>query len=124
MAVEDFIQVFKSEFNNKQTHLVSKQMLDSFTKKIKNIFPTFVATVVTDKHGFPMHSEILNSLDENLLALSAVVNKRKIIDLSDYHSLIRPLSKNVKILLLLEKSWENYKKYYEFENILRTENPI
>ncbi len=124
MAVEDIFQVFKPEFTEKSSHLVNKQMLESFTKKIKEIFPTFVATVVTDRHGFLMHSEIHNSLDENLLALHAVANKRKIVDLSNYHSLIRPLSRNVKLLLLLEKSWDNYKKYYEFETFLRVENPI
>ncbi|XEO76447.1 hypothetical protein WKT22_01471 [Candidatus Lokiarchaeum ossiferum] len=105
-------------------NLVDEQMLDQFSSKIKACFPTFVASVVTDMDGFPLHADVGNSMDENLLALSAVVSKRRIIDVSGYHRLVRPLNKNTRLLVLLEKSRENYANVGIFEEIVKNENPL
>lgn len=105
-------------------NLVDEQMLEHFSSRIKACFPTFVASVVTDMNGFPLHADVSNSMDENLLALSAVVSKRRIIDVSSYHRLVRPLNKNTRLLVLLEKSRDNFANVGLFEEIVKNENPL
>jgi hypothetical protein len=109
---------------NPEKKLLNSQMLQTLSDNIKNVFPTFVASVVADKHGFLLHSESKKKLDHNLLALTAICKDRKIIDLSNYHKLIKPLSKEINLLVLLSKSRENYKKYGKFESIIQKNNPL
>ena len=118
MAVEELAIMIEKQSEGINHDLVNEQMLAHFSSKIKACFPTFVASVVTDLDGFPIHADVQNKFDENLLALSAVVNKRRIIDTSSYHRLVRPLNKNTKLLVLLEKSRENYANVGQFEEII------
>ena len=69
-------------------------------------------------------TEIKNSLDENLLALTCICEGRNFMDLSNYQKLIRPLSNKIKMLVLLKKSWRNKKLIKNFDEIVEKENPI
>ena len=99
-------------------------MLQEFSNQIKECFPTFVASVITDYHGLPMFLESKEQFDENLLALTTICKDRQLLDLSNYHKIIRPLSKNVRLMVILNKSRMNYTKYGEFENIIAQKNPV
>lgn len=106
------------------THLVTSQLLADFSAKIRANFNNCVGTVMADRHGLPMYSDVVDPLDENLLSLATVCQRRNIIDLSDYHRIIHPLSKNVRMMILLRKSRENYLHYGRLEAIIRENNPI
>ena len=127
MAIQNYTfetsyQSNKSQPDSKE--LLNEHILQDFTNKIKNCFPTYVAAVMADRHGFLVHSEINNSLDENMLALTAVAGKRKLLKLSKYHSIVRSLSRNVKLLVLLKKSHRNYAHFGHFDEVVKKENPI
>ena len=132
MILEDNLQQKSLESgivpqNNQERNWINEQMLQKFSSKIRACFPTFVASVMADRHGFVIHAEKgdnVDEFDEDMLALTTICEKRKIMDLSHYHKLIKPLNKNVKLLVLLEKSRINYVKCGEFEEILRKENPL
>jgi hypothetical protein len=104
--------------------LVDAQTLESFTNRIKECFPTYIASVITDKHGLVIHSQLPPSMDENMLALSAICRERSFLDLSKYQKIIRPLSQHVKIIVLLDKSRQNYLDVFKFYQLLQNENPI
>jgi hypothetical protein len=107
--------------------LVDSRMLSNFITEIKNVFPSMVAGVIADKHGFLMHSEWnqmkTRKLDEELLALSAVSNRR-LLDLSNYQKVVRPLGMNAKLLVLLEKTNVNLHKFKQFNQVVKDKNPI
>ncbi|QEE17795.1 hypothetical protein DSAG12_03633 [Promethearchaeum syntrophicum] len=109
---------------NKSPRLINEQILQNFTGKIQKCFPNYVAAVISDYNGLLVHSEIKNSLDENLLALSCICEERTFMDLSKYQKLIRPLSNNIKMLVLLKKSWKNKSLIRNFDEIIEKENPI
>jgi len=109
---------------NKSSRLINKKILQDFTGKIQECFPNYVASVISDYNGLLVHSEIKNSLDENLLALSCICEERSFMDLSKYHKLIRPLSNKIKMLVLLKKSWKNKSLIKNFDEIIEKENPI
>ena len=120
-AISPTKQIILSQPASKQ--ILSKSVLVNFTQKIKSCFPTYVGAVVADRHGFLVHSELPNHLDQDLVALSTIAPGRTIVDLSKFHKIIKPLSRNVRLMVLLEKSRENYKHYYEFEKTVM-ENPL
>ena len=130
MALES--QEFKTNYykenrkNNpkKSTRLINEQILQNFTKKIQDCFPSYEGVVISDYNGYLVHSEIKNSLDENLLALTCICENRTFLDLSNYHKLIRPLSNKIKMLVLLKKSWKNKLLIKNFDEIVEKENPI
>ncbi len=98
--------------------LLNEQSLQGLSDEIRHCFPTFVGSVVADKHGFLIHSDLTEKMDENLLALSAVCTDRNLLDLSQYHKIIKPLNKNMRLMVLLDKSRENYLKYGQFEKVI------
>ncbi len=109
---------------NKSTRLMNEKILHHFTGKIQKCFPNMTAVVISDYNGLLLHSEIKNSLDENLLALTCICEERTFIDLSNYHKLIRPLSNKIKMLVLLKKSWRNKSAIKNFDELIEKENPI
>ena len=111
-------------FPQKEGKLINEHMLQEFSNHLKRCFPTFVASVITLNNGLPVFLESKEKFDENLLALTAICQDRQLLDLSNYHKIIRPLSKNVRLLVILNKSRTNYSNYGEFENILAQKNPI
>ncbi len=73
---------------------------------IKNLFPNFLAGIITDHHGFPISTHITNKIKmkENELALQAISNR---FSLSDDLSITKikvnlDKTKNIKLLLLIE----------------------
>lgn len=112
------------DLQNKDQGLLNHQMLRNFANKIKNCFPTCVATVLADENGFPVFSEIEENLDENLLALSAIEERRKFLDLTNYHKIVKPLGNDIRMLILLKKARENYVNYGTFERTLKREGPF
>jgi len=83
--------------------------------------------VIDDKHGLPIASKIHPkiSMSEQLLSLEAVAEGRKIVNISNFDKLIAPLSKNVKLMMLLKKSKKkNLRSFKALNKILQTENPI
>lgn len=110
--------------SNKSTRLMSERILQNFTKKVQECFPSYEGVIISDYNGYLLHSEIKNSLDENLLALTCICEGRNFMDLSNYQKLIRPLSNKIKMLVLLKKSWRNKKLIKNFDEIIEKENPI
>ncbi|MHA1520741.1 MAG: hypothetical protein ACTSRK_11215 [Promethearchaeota archaeon] len=120
---QDFHNIPISDLTNQNQGLLNRQMLQKFTHKIKNCFPTCVATVLADAHGFPLYSEIEEDLDENLLALTAIAgHQRHFLDLSKYHKIIKPVGADIHMVILLKKARENYVKYGTFERLIKGEN--
>lgn len=113
-----------SSSEENHSHLVNLNMFNEFSNEIRKCFPTFVASVVADRHGFIIHADTKVELDENLLALSAICKTRKFLDLSNYHKIYRRLSKNVKLMVLLDKSRENFLRYGKFEDVVNHKNPV
>ncbi len=129
MALEsqDFKTNYKENGKNnlkKSTRLINEQILQNFTGKIQECFPNYAGSIICDYNGLLVHSEINNSLDENLLALTCICEDRSFMDLSNYQKLIRPLSNKIKMLVLLKKSWKNKLLIKNFDDIVDKENPI
>ncbi len=125
IIAQEFQKIPLSDLTNQNQGLLNRQMLQKFTSKIKNCFPTCVATVLTDSHGFPLYSEIEDGLDENLLALTAIAgHNRRFLDLSQYHKIIKPVGADIQMIILLKKARENYVKYGTFEQLIKGANPI
>ncbi|RLI62722.1 MAG: hypothetical protein DRO88_11470 [Promethearchaeia archaeon] len=112
---------FSKKLDNADSGLLTRHMLQKFTKSIKQCFPTCVATVMADPHGFPIYSEIETGMDENLLALSAVEERRKFLDLHEYHKIVKPVGKDIRLLILLKKARQNYVHYGTFERIFKNQ---
>jgi hypothetical protein len=106
------------------SNLVNSQMLEQFMGEVKQIFPSMIAGVIADRHGLVMHSKIESpKLDEEMLAVSAITD-RPILDLSDYHKVVRPLGMNARIMVLLEKSYSNLHRFKQFNEVLNSKNPL
>jgi len=116
-------EIEKQELN-KSSRLINEKILQNFTGKIQECFPNLTAVVISDYNGLLVHSDIKNSLDENLLALTCIAEDRTFMDLSQYQKLIRPLSNKIKMLVLLKKSWKNKKLIKNFDEMIEKENPI
>ena len=121
---ENLFSAPNSEIPKGKEHLVNTHMFQQFSDEIHHCFPSCVATVVGDRNGFLIHADSKIHMDENLLALSAICKTRKILDLSKYHKIMKPLSKNVHLLVLLNKSRQNYLKYGQFEQLVQQKNPV
>ncbi len=120
----NYYKEIKNHEPDKSSRLINERILRNFTGKIEDCFPNMTAVVISDYNGLLVHSEIKNSLDENLLALSCICEERNFMDLSNYHKLIRPLSNKIKMLVLLKKSWKNKLLIKNFDEIVERENPI
>jgi hypothetical protein len=89
-------------------NLIKQSEVNDFLSKIERLFPNFIAGIVCDHHGFPIASKIPKDfpIQENILALSAISNKIDLVHNNGYLKIKRNIdrAKNVKLLLLLEKS--------------------
>jgi len=106
-------------------HLVNHQMLEGFIDKVKNVFPNAAeAVVIADRHGLPIASRIEQpGWDENLLACSAI-SDRKLLDLNDYQKVVRPLSNETQLMVVLKKNTANLHRFKIFNQVLEAENPM
>ena len=125
---KDYKTNYYNEIEKKEpirsSRLMNERILQNFTGKIQKCFPNMTAVVISDYNGLLVHSDIKDSLDENLLALTCICEERTFMDLSKYQKLIRPLSNKIKMLVLLKKSWKNKKLIKNFDKIIEKENPI
>jgi hypothetical protein len=104
--------------------LVNQIILSNFIDRVKEAFPTSKAVVITDRHGLPIASKIEHSdWDESTLAVHAITD-RQFLDLDDYQKVVRPLSMDTRIMVLLEKSASNLHRFKKFNQIMETENPM
>ena len=106
----------------KLENLITENMVDSFMSEIELIFPNFVAGVLCDNHGFPIASKVPKNfhIRENELALSAIAGKRTIINDPRFMKVKRAVDKgkNVRLLLLLEKSNSYINRFKELRKII------
>jgi hypothetical protein len=107
-------------------NLVSARQLETFMNDIKSLFPTYVAGVICDRHGFPIASRIDHpQIDEETLALSAISDRKLLdMDMNEYHKVVRPLSMDTKLMVLLKKSGDNLHRFKQFKNMVESKNPM
>ena len=87
-------------------------------------FPHQKSVVITDRHGLPLASKIEQpEWDESTLAVHAITD-RQFLDLDDYQKVVRPLSMDTRIMVLLEKSASNLHRFKKFNDVLENENPM
>jgi len=105
--------------------LIKQSDVNYFLSEIEQIFPNFVAGVLCDHHGFPIASKIPQNfhIQENILALSAISNKMELIKGNKYVKIKRDLdkSKNIKLLLLLEKTNKRNIYFKKLEKLIKTQ---
>ena len=105
--------------------ILKEQDVNYFLDEIDNIFPNFVAGVVTDSNGFLIATKIPKNfhIHENDLALSAVVNKQDFIKGTNYLKIRRDLdkAKKIKLFLLLQKSSKYFHRFKVFKKIVETQ---
>jgi len=105
--------------------LINESEVNYFLYRIEKNFPSFVAGIITDKHGFPVASKISKKLWilENTLALSAIVKKGDFIEDSKLVQIKKNLdkSKNYKLLVLLEKSKEYRSRMKPLKSIIKSQ---
>lgn len=105
--------------------LINESEVNYFLYRIEKNFPSFVAGIITDKHGFPVASKISKKLWilENTLALSAIVKKGDFIEDSQLIQIKKDLdkSKNYKLLVLLEKSKEYKSRMKPLKSLIKSQ---
>lgn len=105
--------------------LINESEVNYFLYRIEKNFPSFVAGIITDKHGFPVASKISKKLWilENTLALSAITKNKVFIQDSQLVQIKKDLdkSKNYKLLVLLEKSKEYKSKLRPLKSLIKSQ---
>ncbi len=105
--------------------LINQSDVNFFLSEIEQIFPNFVAGILCDRHGFPIASKIPQDfhIQENILALSAISNKKDFIKENGYLKITRDLdkSKDIKLFLLLEKSNKNINCFKKLKKFIKTQ---
>ncbi|MBD3256352.1 MAG: hypothetical protein GF383_14740 [Candidatus Lokiarchaeota archaeon] len=106
--------------------LVNQEDLNSFLGQIKNVFPNFVAGVLCDRNGFPIASKAVDNfhIHENHLALAAIKEDDSYIKTdSNYMKVMRALdkTKNVRLYLLLEKSYDYINRFKQLKSIIENQ---
>lgn len=120
-----FIQIiWLSEFRLED--IIHQEDVNYFLSKVEQIFPTFVAGILCDHHGFPIASKIPHNfhIKEASLALSAISNDIDNDYTSRYFKVIRDLnkSKNIKMLLLLERPIMHNKSFKRLKKLIKRQN--
>ncbi|MFX0008068.1 MAG: hypothetical protein ACFFA7_03595 [Promethearchaeota archaeon] len=105
--------------------LINQSEVNYFLYRIEKNFPSFVAGVITDRHGFPIASKISKKLWvlENTLALSAIVKKGGFIEDPHLVQIKRDLdkTKNYKLLVLLDKSKEYKSRLRPLKGLIKSQ---
>lgn len=106
-------------------NLINESEVNYFLYRIEKNFPSFVAGIITDKHGFPVASKISKKLWilENTLALSAITKNKEFIRDSKLVQIKKDLdkSKNYKLLILLEKSKEYKSRLKPLKSLIKSQ---
>ena len=106
-------------------NLINESEVNYFLYRIEKNFPSFVAGIITDKHGFPVASKISKKLWilENTLALSAITKNKEFIQDSQLVQIKKDLdkSKNYKLMILLEKSKEYKSRLKPLKGLIKSQ---
>ncbi len=106
--------------------IVSHDQVSQFLNKITQRFPNFIAGIITDKHGFPIVSEISDEFpyNENILALEAISRKKPFINHSKYIKVKRNLNKDeyIRLLLILRKPNIHVYAYKDLKKIIKRQS--
>ncbi|TFG30274.1 MAG: hypothetical protein EU532_01425 [Promethearchaeota archaeon] len=105
--------------------LIKQSDVNYFLSEIEQIFPNFIAGVLCDRHGFPIASKIPQNfhIQENILALSAISDKKDLLKGNGYVKVKRNVdkSKNIKLLLLLDKNYRRDKHFKQLKKLIETQ---
>ncbi|GAG87035.1 unnamed protein product, partial [marine sediment metagenome] len=110
------------------TNLINQVEVNSFLHRVKKNFPNFVASVITDKNGFTIGSDISKRLwvHENKLSLWAISKNKENKELLDDPNLVQlkfdiDKAKRFKLFILLEKSKYNKSGKSGLKNLIRAQ---
>ena len=105
--------------------IIQEEDINCFLSEVEQIFPNFVAGILCDHHGFPIASKIPQNfpIQENYLALSAISNNKDFIQDNRFLQVRRDLnkSKNVKLLLLLEKPIRHINHFRDLKDLIENQ---
>ena len=109
-------------------NLINQVEVNSFLHRVKKNFPNFVASVITDKNGFTIGSDISKRLwvHENKLSLWAISKNKENKELLDDPNLVQlkfdiDKAKRFKLFILLEKSKYNKSGKSGLKNLIRAQ---
>jgi hypothetical protein len=106
--------------------LVKQADVNHFLHQVERIFPNFVAGILCDRHGFPIASKIPQNfpIQENILALSAISNKRDLIRDINYLKVKRDIdeSKDIRLYLLLEDKKKYFHRFKKLKRLIEKQN--
>lgn len=106
--------------------IIRQSEVNYFLLEIERIFPNFVAGILFDRNGFPIGSKIPHNfpIRENALALLAFSTNECFLDERKYLKIIKDLdrSKNIKLLLLLEKSKRKSTRLKKLKKLIKTQS--
>jgi len=116
-----FIQIiWLSDFRLED--IIHQEDVNYFLSEVEQIFPSFVAGILCDHHGFPIASKIPKNfhIKEDNLALSAISNDIDNVNSSRYVKVRRDLSKskNIKLLLLLERPIMHINRFKQLKELI------
>ena len=113
--------IWLSEFRLED--IIHQEDVNYFLSEVEEIFPTFVAGILCDHHGFPIASKIPHNfhIKEANLALSAISNDSDNNNSNRYFQVRRDLnkSKNIKMLLLLERPIIHTKSFKRLKKLIK-----
>jgi len=102
--------------------ILTEKKVNFFLSRIEKNFPNFIAGVITDRHGFILGTKIpLNfHIKENIMALSAITNRKNFFNNSEFLRVKRNLdkSKNFKLFILLNKSNNELSRFKSLKSII------
>lgn len=125
---KNFFLVFSQIIWLSELHLediIHQEDVNYFMSEVEQIFPTFVAGILCDHHGFPIASKIPQNfhIQEASLALSAISNDVDNVNRSRYIKVRRDLnkSKNIKMLLLLERPIMHINRFKRLKELIESQ---
>ena len=103
--------------------IIHQDDVNYFLSEVEQIFPSFVAGILCDHHGFPIASKIPQNfhIKEASLALSAISDDIDNVNSSRYIKVRRDLdkSKNIKMLLLLERPIMHINRFKRLKKLIK-----
>lgn len=105
--------------------ILREEEVNGLLSDVERTFPNFVAGIITDRNGFPIATKMPNGfhIRENQMALTAIAGSRDFIRDNNLMKVKRNLDKNkdVKMLVLLEKSNKYLHRFKQLKNILKSQ---
>ena len=102
--------------------IIHQEDVNYFLSEVEQIFPSFVAGILCDHHGFPIASKIPHNfhIQEESLALSAISSELDNDNSTRYFKVRRDLSKskNIKMLLLLKRPIMHINRFKQLKELI------